>query len=93
MSNNIFEIVAFSILIESLITYYKEFFAGGNAPWEIIASLSLGIIVAIAYNLDLPAHFNLKSQIPYAGCILTGVLISRGSNYVFDIIKKLTSAN
>ena len=93
MSNNIFEIVAFSVLIESLITYYKEFFAGSNASWEIIASLSLGIIVAIAYNLDLPAHFNLKSQIPYAGCILTGVLISRGSNYVFDIIKKLTSAN
>ena len=90
MSNSIFEIVAFSVLIESLITYYKEFFAGGNAPWEIIASLSLGIIVAIAYNLDLPAHFNLKSQIPYLGCILTGILLSRGSNYAYDLLGKLT---
>ena len=76
MSNNIFEIVAFSVLIESLITYYKEFFAGGSAPWEIIASLTLGIIVAIAYNLDLPAHFNLNSKIPYLGCVLTGILLS-----------------
>ncbi len=90
MSNNIFEIVVFSVLIESLITYYKEFFTGGNAPWEIIASLSLGIIVAIAYNLDLPAHFNLKSQIPYVGCILTGILLSRGSNYAYDLLGKLT---
>ena len=90
MSNNIIQIVAFSVLIESLITYYKEFFAGGNAPWEIIASLSLGIIVAIAYNLDLPAHFNLKSQIPYLGCILTGILLSRGSNYAYDLLGKLT---
>lgn len=93
MSNSIFEIVAFSILIESLITYYKEFFAGGNASWEIVVSLLLGMIVAISYNLDLPAHFNLNSKIPYIGCILTGILISRSSNYVFDIIKKLTDVN
>ena len=93
MQNTTFGIIAFSILIESLITYYKEFFAGGNASWEIGASLLLGIIVAISYNLDLPAHFNLNSKIPYVGCVLTGILISRGSNYVFDIIKKVTSVN
>ncbi len=90
MSNRIFGIIAFSVLIESLITYYKEFFAGGNAPWEMIASLSLGIVVAIAYNLDLPAYFNLNSKIPYVGCILTGILISRGSNYAYDLLGKLT---
>ena len=93
MEKTTFGIVAFSILIESLITYYKEFFTGGNVPWEIVVSLILGEIVAIAYNLDLPAYFNLNSKIPYVGCILTGILISRGSNYVFDIIKRLTNVN
>lgn len=93
MEKTTFEIVAFSILIESLITYYKEIFTEGNVPWEIVVSLILGEIVAIAYNLDLPAYFNLNSKIPYVGCILTGILISRGSNYVFDIIKRLTNVN
>ena len=90
MSNSIFEIVAFSVLIESLITYYKEFFAGGNAPWEIIVSLTLGIVVAIGYNLDLPSYLNLNSHIPYLGNILTGILLSRGSNYIFDLLGKLS---
>ena len=93
MEKTTFEIGAFSILIESLITYYKEIFTEGNVPWEIVVSLILGEIVAIAYNLDLPAYFNLNSKIPYVGCILTGILISRGSYYVFDIIKRLTNVN
>ena len=90
MSNRIFGIVAFSILIESLITYYKEFFAIGSAPWEIVVSLILGVIVAIGYNLDLPSYLNLNSHIPYLGNVLTGILLSRGSNYIFDLLDKLS---
>ena len=50
----------------------------------------LGITVAIAYKLDLPAQFKLKSRIPYFGCVLTGILLSRGSNYFFDLITKIS---
>ena len=57
----------------------------------MLFSIFLGIIIAVAYKLDLPAHFNLKSQIPYVGCVLTGILLSRGSNYIFDLIDKLTN--
>lgn len=91
MSNNVFGILAFSILVEAIVTYVNQFFVDGNFSWKMLLAIALGIIVAVAYNLDLPAHFNLKSQIPYIGCILTGILISRGSNFVFDIIKKLTT--
>ena len=90
MENKTFGIVTFSILIEALITYYKEFFAGGGSSWEVVVSLTLGIVVAIAYRLDLPSYFNLNSRIPYFGSILTGILISRGSNYAYNLIGKLT---
>ena len=90
MGNTTFKIVTFAILIEALITYYKEFFAGGGSSWEIIVSLILGITVAISYKLDLLSNFNLNSQIPYIGNILTGILLSRGSNYVFDLLGKLS---
>ena len=90
MQNTTFGIIAFSVLIESLITYYKEIFAIGSAPWEIIVSLTLGIIVAIGYNLDLPSYLNLNSHIPYLGNVLTGILLSRGSNYLFDVLGKLS---
>ena len=90
METTTFGIVTFAMLIEALITYYKEFFAGGGSSWEMIASLVLGITVAIAYSLDLPSYFNLNSQIPYLGNILTGILLSRGSNYLFDLLGKLS---
>ena len=91
MANNFFGIVAFSILVEAIVTYVNQFFVDGHFSWKMSIAIVLGILVAVAYNLDLPAYFNLESQIPYIGCILTGILISRGSNYVFDIIKKLTT--
>ena len=90
MGNKTFGIVTFAILIEALITYYKEFFAGGGSSWEIIVSLILGITVAISYKLDLLSNFNLNSQIPYIGNILTGIFLSRGSNYIFDLLGKLS---
>ena len=90
MQNTTFGIVTFAMLIEALITYYKEFFAGGGSSWEMIASFTLGVTIAIAYKLDLPSYFNLNSQIPYLGNILTGILLSRGSNYLFDLLGKLS---
>ena len=91
MENKMFSIVTFAFLIEAIITYFNEFYVQGNICWQMIFSLILGIVVAVAYNLDLPSYFNLKSDVPYLGCILTGILLSRGSNYVFEIIKKLSS--
>jgi len=55
----------------------------------MILSLTLGMIIAVAYKFDLPMYLNMESQIPYIGCILTGILISRGSNYVYDTLKAL----
>lgn len=85
------EVTSLATLIEAIITYYKEFFTtAGGAPWEMVISLILGIVVAVAYKLDLLAHFNLNSRVPYVGNVLTGILLSRGSNYIFDLISNLS---
>lgn len=91
MENKTFGIVTFAILIEGIITYTNQFLVQESFCWQMALSLVLGIIVAIAYKLDLPSCFNLKSDIPYVGSILTGILLSRGSNYVFDLMEKLLS--
>ena len=81
LKNKDFRIVTFAILIEGIISYISQFFVNGSFWWEMFLSLLLGITVAIAYKLDLPGQFNLTSKIPYFGCVLTGILLSRGSNY------------
>ena len=91
MENKTFGIITFAVLIEGIITYLNQFFINGSFCWEMALSLVLGITVSVAYKLDLPNYFNLKSEIPYFGCIVTGILLSRGSNYVADLIQKLSS--
>ena len=91
MKQDVSKMVIITVLVEGIITYFNEFFVSGNAPWQMIFSLVLGIVVAIAYKFDLPRYLNMESNIPYVGCILTGILISRGSNYIYDLISKLTA--
>ena len=90
MENKTVGIASFAILIEAIITYFNQFLVQENFCWQMLFSIILGIIIAVAYKLDLPAHFNLKSQIPYVGCVLTGILLSRGSNYVFELLNKIS---
>ena len=90
MENKTFEIMTFAILIEGIITYTNQFLIQENFCWQMALSLALGILVAVAYKLDLPSYFNLESDIPYIGCVLTGFLLSRGSNYVFDLLTKMS---
>lgn len=78
-----------AIVIEGVITYIKEIFVNKNVMWQQVLGIILGIVVAIGYNADLFALFGLTSTIPLLGCVLTGVLLSRGSNYIFDLVKQL----
>lgn len=89
MSADVSKIVITAMLVKGMITYFNEFFVSGVAPWQMILSLTLGIIIAVAYKFDLPKYLNIESQVPYVGCILTGILISRGSNYVYNTLKAL----
>lgn len=90
MDNKLTWIISFAVLVEGLITYFNEFCVNGEFSWQMLFSIALGIVVAISYKLDLIEHLNLKTDIPYIGCVLTGILISRGSNYIFDLISKIT---
>lgn len=93
MRQDVSKMVMTAVLVEGIITYFNEFFVSGDAPWQMIFSLALGIVVAVAYKFDLPRYLNMESNIPYIGCILTGILISRGSNYIYDLLTRITVIN
>lgn len=86
-----FSLISFSILIESTITYFNQFVVQGVFVWQMCLSIVFGIFIAIAYELNLLKYFDISSKIPYVDLIITGILISRGSNYVYDLISKLGS--
>ncbi len=86
-----FGLVFLAVIVEGIITYTKEFFVKGEFKWELLISILIGVFVAVAYGVDIFALVGLETFIPYLGSVLTGVLISRGSNYVCDLVKSITA--
>ena len=84
-------ILIMSVLVEALITYVKTWVVNKEFKWPMLVSAVLSIIICIAYGIDIPAAVGLGSNIPFIGMIITGVLISRGSNYINDLLKRLAA--
>lgn len=91
MQNELTKILILSALIEAVITYLNDLIIYSPGKISMLFSLAFGILIAWAYKLDLPKYFKLKSQPYFIGYILTGILISRGSNYLHDFISKINS--
>lgn len=86
-------IIAVAILIEGLVEYGKniaEMFYGGDKKTAItqIVTISVGIALAFAFNANMFVPLGLTVN-SYVGMVLTGIVMSRGSNYVSDLISQI----
>ena len=55
-------------------------------PVDSFGALVLSVIIATAAGTDLLQMVGVPLAVPYLGTVLTGVLISRGSNFVHDLL-------
>ena len=81
-----------AIVIEGLITYGKTLVVDHKFQWQVLASMLLGVLIALSFNIDLFAVAGIEAVIPFVGVVLTGVLLSRGSNYIFDLLSAISKA-
>lgn len=86
-------IIAVAILIEGLVEYGKniaEMFYGGDKKTGVtqIVTIIIGIGLAFAFSANMFVPLGLVVN-EYIGMILTGIVMSRGSNYVSDLITKI----
>ena len=89
MNKDISKLITICILVESMVTYINSFFVTTEPYYQMVFSLIFGIFISVAYKIDLLKLADVESDIPYIGCILTGILFSRGSNYFYDLMSKL----
>ena len=87
---NFITIIYGAILIEAIVNIVKNI-KEKETSWKYWASLILGILVSVlvAFNwsIDLFSAVGMpEGRIPYVGAILTGLILSRGSNVINDII-------
>ena len=85
-------ILILAITVEALIEYAKLVFVDKAIVWKQVAALILGIGLSVLAGTDLYAVVGVTFSVPYIGVVLTGIIFSRGSNYVADFVKKLQGA-
>lgn len=90
---NIALIVAVAVLIEGLVEYGKtiaDMFDSGEKRIALIQVITIVIGIGLAFAFDADMFIPLGLTVNhYIGMILTGIVMSRGSNYVSDLIGKL----
>jgi hydrogenase/urease accessory protein HupE len=52
-------------------------------------ALAFGIVLAIAYDINIPAMVGLTAKFSLISNIVSGVIIGRGSNFTNDIISRV----
>lgn len=77
-----------SMLVEGITTYLKSVLINGNFTISVAISIIISVIISICYDIDIPKQLGISSKILYIGNIVSGLLIARGSNYLYDFITK-----
>lgn len=88
-------VFAVAILTEALVEYGKTVIG----TWETgefktfatqLATIILGIFMSFAFHINVFVDSGFTVA-PVIGTVITGIIISRGSNYASDILNKITS--
>ena len=84
------QLVIVAILIEAIWENIKMIWQNGKFSIDKIGSLVISILICILVKIDIFPIVNLSIMVPVIGSILTGIIVSRGANFVHDLFNKIT---
>ncbi|MGJ0846660.1 hypothetical protein ACR77J_08225 [Tissierella praeacuta] len=87
--NIITQLIIVAFLVEAVWETLKMTWQDGRANKDRIGALMTGLIIAFTMNIDLFTAIGLEPNYSYVGIIASGLLMSRGGNYVHDLMKML----
>lgn len=85
------QLIIVAILVEAIWENLKMIWQEGKFNWNMIGSLIVSIVVCLVTGIDIFPVLGLGFTIPFAGSVATGIIVSRGSNFVHDIWSKISN--
>ena len=85
------QLIVVSILVEAIWDNCKMIWQNGKVSIDRIGALFFGILICAVANIDIFPIVGLTISIPVIGSVLTGIIVSRGANFVHDLIEKINS--
>lgn len=86
---SIVTIITIALLVEAIWETLKMVWQEGKINVNTIGALIVGIAVSILAKIDIFAMQGITLSIPLIGWVLTGILMSRGANFIHDLFNKL----
>lgn len=83
------QLIIVAILVEAIWENIKMVYQEGKLSVSMIGSLVISIIICVVANVDIFPVVGVSMSIPFIGSILTGIVVSRGANFVNDLFSKL----
>ena len=82
-------LIVVAILIEAIWENLKMIWKKGKFNVNMLGSLILGIIICILAKINIFSIVGIELSIEVVGFIFTGIIVSRGANFVNDLFSKL----
>ena len=86
------QIILVAILVEAIWENCKMIWSKGKFSVNMIGALIVSILVCTLTGVDIFPLIGLNISIPFIGSILTGIISSRGANFIHELIKRLKGA-
>lgn len=83
------QLIIVAILIEAIWENIKMVWQNGKLSIDMIGSLVLSILVCILTRADIFPIVGITVVVPFIGNVLTGIIVSRGANFIHDLFTKI----
>lgn len=84
------QLVIVAILIEAIWENLKMIWQNGKCSIDKIGALVISVLICVLAKIDIFPIVNLSVSIPVIGSIFTGIIVSRGANFVHDLFNKIS---
>lgn len=81
-----FKLLVIAATLEAVWETTKLFWEAGKLNIDRIGAAFLGIFLCLAAGVDFFALVGVPLAWPYVGMALSGLLVSRGANFVHDLL-------
>ena len=87
----IFNLIVLSMISEAIWETAKMIWQNGKISIDSLGAIVISELLAISTGMNIFSAVGISLYVPYLGIILTGLLISRGSNFMHDLLASISN--
>lgn len=83
------QLIIIAILVEAIWENLKMIWDKNKLNINMLGSLILSMIICVLAQINIFEIVGINLIVPMVGSLLTGIIVSRGANFVNDLFSKL----